>query len=686
MKLCRLQFSLLSLSFLAILFLLIPVQKVSAYTELDLLPSYPISGLLHYYKFEDTADSYSDHILSNDSSVTFTSGLFNNAAYFGTSNTDKCLYNLNAVEALYNDSLSFVLWSKMAEPSEGAYQSLFSAVTTGSQGVQYGVSVLKSSGVNKIRMWRNSPNVSYTYEDVLISSTSYSFDEWNNVVLTYDAEHMRLYVNGTQVSTDKDTPSTGSSGGIGHAVAVGCSTTGYDGSISFQEFSNGQVDDFSYYTSTLTQGLIDEIISTTPSISGLVYWGGVGTQYGKIGTNWAVPYYWDLCDSYNDLITASSSVWLISTIDGDNLAKQLFYYDLIGPQNCKGSGFLNGEISATTTATGTAFLSLVDDPVSGEIYATSSPFNWVVNNGGDSTNFINSSIISPLKLPLTGQATTTLPFSYDFTGLAYSGGQVCVINRQSNTKTDICVNITAVSGVESMPFANPSTNYSLYGKYGLYSSTGSLLLTSDNFQLTWYELPKITFEQFTATSSHFMACSAAEWEDVASTDNWFNFSGLKCNTLVTLIDLANSIANAPATMAQGTLDQLKTLFPFNIPSGIIQSWNDSAVETLPGELAFLNIQDGNGNVYITLPSNLFGATSTVAVWGPVIFNESNGVHTVLDNIRILSKYLLWLLVVIEIIAIGKQIISDISGDYWEGDLEDVNVNNRGNIGLHYRAK
>ena len=118
-----------------------------------------------------------------------------------------------------------------------------------------------------------------------------------------------------------------------------------------------------------------------------------------------------------------------------------------------------------------------------------------------------------------------------------------------------------------------------------------------------------------------MACSAAEWEDVANTDNWFNFAGLKCNSIVTLIDLSENIANAPANMVEGVIDTLKGMFPFNILVNVTRAWDDSAVVAQPSSISWIDDEmDNDGNITLALPTLdglQFKATSTeiITVWG-----------------------------------------------------------------------
>lgn len=249
MKLCRLQFLLSVFCLSAAAFLLIKAPIANAYTELDSLAGYPITGLSSYWKLENTADSYGALTLYNGGTTTFTTGLFNNAADFGSTNSSKYLYSTSNNGVASNGSISFSFWVNMAEPTNnGTFQRAFQSASTGANGAYLGLGFYQASGISYIRMDRQTPNVGYDYQNVAISDTSFIWSEWNHVALTYDGTNMRIYVNGVLEGTPQ-AASGNSSGGFYGYQTIG---SGWEWDLSVKEYFSGKIDDFSYYAATLT--------------------------------------------------------------------------------------------------------------------------------------------------------------------------------------------------------------------------------------------------------------------------------------------------------------------------------------------------------------------------------------------------------------------------------------------------
>lgn len=225
--------------------------------------------------------------------------------------------------------------------------------------------------------------------------------------------------------------------------------------------------------------------TVTPTINGTVYWAGVGSQYGKIGALWSVPFYWNVCSSYgsiNDLY-ASFRDGIYDEGESINLIKDKTTF--IGAQKCSGISYYNLPVQETSPSTFNGHLALYTT-TDGDI-STSSDFNVIVNYGGTTENFLDASIVSPLHLNY-GVGTTTLPFSYDFTGMAYSSSTVCIYNEVSKTSSN-CVAITAANGIGLINFPDPLTEFTLNAHYVLYSSGGVNLMSSDSFIINWYNTP-----------------------------------------------------------------------------------------------------------------------------------------------------------------------------------------------------
>lgn len=131
------------------------------------------------------------------------------------------------------------------------------------------------------------------------------------------------------------------------------------------------------------------------------------------------------------------------------------------------------------------------------------------------------------------------------------------------------------------------------------------------------------FTTLFGTSTHALACSAADWADAnADPEGWFNWTKMRCNStesILTLIaKIGEGIGDAIHSIGQGFLN----MFPLNIIIQIKSSWETSASSTLPTNLAWLEEEiDQDGNIYINpaqafASSSITGITDTnIVIWG-----------------------------------------------------------------------
>ena len=493
-----------------------------------------------------------------------------------------------------------------------------------------------------------------------------------------------LWVDGTKKQTGlSDTDCDSAHNGTGNNMNIG--------SNGSSNYFTGSIDEAIFFDRKLTSTEIGELQTNSladilnPPASATIYWAGVGTQYGQIGGEWDIPFYWNVCSSYEDI----NELYAYSdNIDGiGNPSKYYLINDktvFTGPQLCSGIAHLTGSVSATSADTGTSTIWLATDTNSE--YAESEAFNWSITSSGGSDNFLDFGWNNPLYIEATSTATTTLNFSYDFTDMSYSGGEVCLYNENSLKKTDYCSSITSDTGTETIDIANPSSDYVLNGSLVLYNASSTKLLKSEKFMIAWYsKIPIIELDDVFGVSIHDMVCDDNQW-NATSTYAGLNFTVLKCQTFESALNIAEKIANIPKNIAKGFISVIKTTFPFNLPVKIYESWNNSENGTLPTELNWINPSDEDGNIRFTLPSAWYSGTTTILLWGDDLFSPTGQPQTtVFANIRILSKYLLWALFIFSIIVWGKRLVSD-DEDETEFELEDVNLNNKGSESYHYRRK
>lgn len=253
--------------------------------------------------------------------------------------------------------------------------------------------------------------------------------------------------------------------------------------------------DLAIYNGNLTSSDVSGIYSFNqsvknytfgPVITGSVYWAGVGSQYGQIGGQWSIPFFWDVCSSYENIDTLSA---YLDGISGETAKVELIKdkTEFIGPQLCKGINYITGPIEKTNSATGTASIRLNTDPLGTDIVvATSSIFNYVINNGGSPDDYLAVIGENPYYIIHSSATSTLLRFSYNFTDLDYSGGSVCLYNMDSATSTAYCQStISSVSGASGL-YLPMTNNYYLDGKLILYNASSTPILESDPLIIVWY--------------------------------------------------------------------------------------------------------------------------------------------------------------------------------------------------------
>ena len=105
---------------------------------------------------------------------------------------------------------------------------------------------------------------------------------------------------------------------------------------------------------------------------------------------------------------------------------------------------------------------------------------------------------------------------------------------------------------------------------------------------------------------------------------------------------------------------------------------------MPSELNYLDSGE-DGNLKISIPEEWMGTTSTeIVVWGSEVFNETEETtNTVFNFIRALSKYTIWLLVIIYLLNLAISAFEEFMPRKQTAELQDINIDNRGRISSHY---
>jgi len=190
-----------------------------------------------------------------------------------------------------------------------------------------------------------------------------------------------------------------------------------------------------------------------------------------------------------------------------------------------------------------------------------------------------------------------------------------------------------------------------------------------------------TILPFSYLNAYNTACSAAEWAD----SSWW--TQLRCYTVATILGVPIAITDWLKTVITSMGNALITIFPFNIITNFISSWNASATTALPDNLSWFNVGDTNGNIYLDPIAGFLGTSSPMLIWGPALFGsgQNTALAAFLANFRNLTTYILWIGFIWFIYDIARGIVWPNSD---EGEFEETGIDYgpNGAMTTHYRKR
>jgi hypothetical protein len=199
------------------------------------------ANLVAYYQLENVSDSKASYTLTNNNTVAFNAGKFNNAADGGSSNTNKSLSVTDAMGIGTTTPCTFMGWVNITTaPASNAQQALFYHATAAT-GLARGVHYWNNGGT--LTLYAESygaSDVKVTYVTTLTPGT------WYHVAYTDDNTDVRLYLNGALVAG----PTAKSAGTVAAWIA---GVTVLCRSINpYDLYTSGLVDDFAIFSRVLT--------------------------------------------------------------------------------------------------------------------------------------------------------------------------------------------------------------------------------------------------------------------------------------------------------------------------------------------------------------------------------------------------------------------------------------------------
>lgn len=239
-----LKYILLGSPLLAIAFFFPPIAA-SAY-ELAGNTLFKQASTSAYYKMENANDSmFRGFTLTNDNTVTFTSGKYTLAADYSTANTNKCLRRdedspSGLTYAQFGTAWSISSWVYEQTQGAGGNAPWGFQVQAAGNG-RRNATLLSTSGALSLSIF---DGVSSNF----IPGRNLPLNTWTHIVITYDGTNIRFYINAILVGrwpyTAPGLNFSAEAGGIG----IGC---GRQNNTSVN-FWSGREDDFAIYTKTLS--------------------------------------------------------------------------------------------------------------------------------------------------------------------------------------------------------------------------------------------------------------------------------------------------------------------------------------------------------------------------------------------------------------------------------------------------
>lgn len=180
---------------LAALFVVTPLTSFAALTD----------NIAGYWKLDESSGDASDatgnaQTLTNNNSVSYAAGLINNAADFGTSNTNKYLSRSSEVGGINGGSFTMQAWVKLrTEIPSDVYTFIVNASGANTSHTRYSIRYNYNSGTRRLEFARAKPGNGA--DDELDYNITLGTSSFYHLVMTYNGTTITGYVNGNSVGT-----------------------------------------------------------------------------------------------------------------------------------------------------------------------------------------------------------------------------------------------------------------------------------------------------------------------------------------------------------------------------------------------------------------------------------------------------------------------------------------------------
>jgi len=217
---------------------------------------YTDANLQEYYKLEDLTGK-NGNTLTNNNSVTFSAGKFNNGADLGSSDGNKALTVASAF-SIDGGACGLSCWVKLnTEIASGTYRFLNVGNTTSD--TEYYIDYQYNAGTRRLAWGRGKVGVANeeTYYTVTLGTSNFY-----HLVLAYDATNLRGYVDNVLQSGPTAASGSGSAGNTGFAIG---------GNVTPDSTFNSAlaiIDDVAIFNRNLAASDVDAIYNAIEPFSG----------------------------------------------------------------------------------------------------------------------------------------------------------------------------------------------------------------------------------------------------------------------------------------------------------------------------------------------------------------------------------------------------------------------------------
>lgn len=177
-----------------------------------------IDNLVAYYKLDEASGNATDatgngFTLTNTNTVGFAAGALNNAADYGTANTNK-YFRLSNNLGITGGAITISTWVKMRTEIGTATQNIVIQGDVTSQ-VNYLMTYEFNGGSRRLLFNRQKQAVS---NNTTVGAATLGTTIFNHIVLRYDGTNLSGWLNGTKIAADLATSGNGAAAAVSDII------------------------------------------------------------------------------------------------------------------------------------------------------------------------------------------------------------------------------------------------------------------------------------------------------------------------------------------------------------------------------------------------------------------------------------------------------------------------------------